>query len=100
MGQIFITGSMDGLGLATARTLMAEGHDVLLHARSQERASALADQAPRAAGSSSATQQRRPDPSDRRAGQRHRAHGRRHPQRSRRDCQRWVLASQETAKPA
>ncbi|MBX5165308.1 MULTISPECIES: SDR family NAD(P)-dependent oxidoreductase [unclassified Rhizobium] len=43
MSRIFITGSTDGLGLAAARTLMNEGHDVVLHARSRERAAALAD---------------------------------------------------------
>ncbi|MBX5204331.1 SDR family NAD(P)-dependent oxidoreductase [Rhizobium sp. NZLR1] len=43
MSRIFITGSTDGLGLAAARTLMKEGHDVVLHARSRERAAALAD---------------------------------------------------------
>jgi len=47
MARIFITGSTDGLGRAAARTLMTEGHDVILHARSRERASTLADLAPR-----------------------------------------------------
>lgn len=50
MRRIFITGSTDGLGRAAARTLMDEGHEVVLHARSSQRASALADLAPRAAG--------------------------------------------------
>jgi NAD(P)-dependent dehydrogenase (short-subunit alcohol dehydrogenase family) len=50
MSRVFITGSTDGLGLAAARTLMAEGHEVVLHARSSKRASALADVAPRSAG--------------------------------------------------
>jgi NAD(P)-dependent dehydrogenase (short-subunit alcohol dehydrogenase family) len=50
MSRVFITGSSDGLGRAAARTLMAEGHDVVLHARSQARASALADLAARSAG--------------------------------------------------
>ncbi|UKA60442.1 SDR family NAD(P)-dependent oxidoreductase [Arthrobacter sp. FW306-2-2C-D06B] len=50
MARIFITGSTDGLGLASARTLLSEGHDVLLHARSTERAAALAVLAPQAAG--------------------------------------------------
>jgi NAD(P)-dependent dehydrogenase (short-subunit alcohol dehydrogenase family) len=50
MSRIFITGSTDGLGRAAARTLMAEGHDVVLHARSSQRASALADLAARSAG--------------------------------------------------
>ncbi|CAN7608519.1 SDR family NAD(P)-dependent oxidoreductase [Phenylobacterium sp. LjRoot219] len=43
MARVFITGSTDGLGLAAARTLMEEGHEVILHARSQARASAIAD---------------------------------------------------------
>lgn len=42
MSRIFITGSTDGLGLAAACALMADGHEVVLHARSQERASAVA----------------------------------------------------------
>lgn len=50
MARIFITGSSDGLGLAAARTLMDEGHEVVLHARSSKRASAFAELTPRAAG--------------------------------------------------
>jgi NAD(P)-dependent dehydrogenase (short-subunit alcohol dehydrogenase family) len=50
MSRIFITGSTDGLGRAAARTLLAEGHEVVLHARSPERASALAELAPGSAG--------------------------------------------------
>lgn len=50
MHRIFITGSTDGLGRAAARTLLAEGHEVVLHARSRQRASALADLAARSAG--------------------------------------------------
>ena len=50
MARIFITGSTDGLGLASARTRLAEGHEVVLHARSTERAAALEDLAPQAAG--------------------------------------------------
>lgn len=48
--RIFVTGSTDGLGRAAARTLLGQGHEVVLHARSPERASALADLAPSAAG--------------------------------------------------
>jgi len=48
--RIFITGSTDGLGRAAAETLMREGHQVVLHARSKQRAAALADIAPRSAG--------------------------------------------------
>src|SRR5262245_7296292 len=50
MRRIFITGSTDGLGRAAAQTLMAEGRQVVLHARSKQRATALNDLAPRAAG--------------------------------------------------
>jgi NAD(P)-dependent dehydrogenase (short-subunit alcohol dehydrogenase family) len=50
MSRIFITGSTDGLGLAAARALIAEGHEVVLHARSPERAATFADLADRAAG--------------------------------------------------
>jgi NAD(P)-dependent dehydrogenase (short-subunit alcohol dehydrogenase family) len=50
MARVFITGSTDGLGRAAARTLIHEGHHVLLHARSPERASALGDLAPRSVG--------------------------------------------------
>lgn len=50
MRRVFITGSTDGLGRAAARQLIDEGHQVVLHARSKERASVLAELAPRAAG--------------------------------------------------
>lgn len=50
MARIFITGSTDGLGLATARTLLNGGDEVLLHARSRERASSLDELAPLAIG--------------------------------------------------
>ena len=43
MARVFITGSTDGLGRAAARTLMDEGHDVVLHARNRDRAAAVAD---------------------------------------------------------
>jgi NAD(P)-dependent dehydrogenase (short-subunit alcohol dehydrogenase family) len=50
MARIFITGSTEGLGRAAAQSLMADGHEVVLHARSPERAAAVADLAARAAG--------------------------------------------------
>jgi NAD(P)-dependent dehydrogenase (short-subunit alcohol dehydrogenase family) len=50
MARIFITGSTDGLGRAAAASLMDDGHDVVLHARSKERASALSDLAGRSIG--------------------------------------------------
>jgi NAD(P)-dependent dehydrogenase (short-subunit alcohol dehydrogenase family) len=46
MARIFITGSTDGLGLAAAKSLLADGHEVVLHARTAERASAVAGLAP------------------------------------------------------
>jgi NAD(P)-dependent dehydrogenase (short-subunit alcohol dehydrogenase family) len=48
--RVFITGSTDGLGRDAAQTLISEGHQVVLHARSKQRASALADLAPKVAG--------------------------------------------------
>jgi NAD(P)-dependent dehydrogenase (short-subunit alcohol dehydrogenase family) len=48
--RVFITGSTDGLGRAAASVLIDEGHDVVLHARTRERAAALSDLAPDAAG--------------------------------------------------
>lgn len=50
MSSIFITGSADGLGRAAAQWLLKEGHQVLLHARSKERAAAISDLAPRSMG--------------------------------------------------
>ena len=51
MRRIFITGSTDGLGRGAAVALMREGHQVVLHARSKERAkAAFSDLAPQAAG--------------------------------------------------
>ncbi|MGO4188970.1 SDR family NAD(P)-dependent oxidoreductase [Pseudarthrobacter sp. TAF60_1] len=43
MARIFVTGSTDGLGRATAQSLLDDGHDVIVHARSEGRLSALAD---------------------------------------------------------
>lgn len=43
MSRIFITGSTDGLGLAAARVLIENGHEVVLHARSKERARTVGD---------------------------------------------------------
>jgi NAD(P)-dependent dehydrogenase (short-subunit alcohol dehydrogenase family) len=50
MARIFITGSTDGLGLAAARTLIGAGHEVVLHARTEQRRAALAEIVPQAAG--------------------------------------------------
>ena len=41
MARILITGSTDGLGLAAAETLLGEGHEVVVHARSHQRMTAV-----------------------------------------------------------
>ncbi len=43
MSTICITGASDGIGLATARVLLAAGHRVLVHARSEERGQPVLD---------------------------------------------------------
>ncbi len=48
MAKIFITGSADGLGLMAARLLVANDHQVVLHARNQIRAKEALSSVPRA----------------------------------------------------
>jgi NAD(P)-dependent dehydrogenase (short-subunit alcohol dehydrogenase family) len=48
MARIFITGSADGLGLMAARLLVANGHQVVLHARNRSRAKEAIDSVPEA----------------------------------------------------
>jgi NAD(P)-dependent dehydrogenase (short-subunit alcohol dehydrogenase family) len=48
MARIFITGSSDGLGLTAARLLVEQGHKVVLHARSQQRADEAQNKLPAA----------------------------------------------------
>ncbi|TDN45485.1 short-subunit dehydrogenase [Curtobacterium flaccumfaciens] len=43
MSRILVTGSTDGLGRATADALLHAGHDVVVHARTPDRARAVAD---------------------------------------------------------
>jgi NAD(P)-dependent dehydrogenase (short-subunit alcohol dehydrogenase family) len=43
MARVLVTGSADGLGLAAARALLDDGHDVVVHARSTERLEAVRD---------------------------------------------------------
>lgn len=43
MARVFITGSTDGLGRAAAQALIDDGHQIVLHARSRERASVIED---------------------------------------------------------
>jgi NAD(P)-dependent dehydrogenase (short-subunit alcohol dehydrogenase family) len=50
MARVFITGSKEGLGRAAAQSLMDDGHEVVLHARSPERAAALSNLAARSVG--------------------------------------------------
>ncbi|MHB0769819.1 SDR family NAD(P)-dependent oxidoreductase [Bradyrhizobium sp. 5.13L] len=50
MAIVFITGSTDGLGRAAARSILDQGHRVVLHARSADRAAAFGQLSSRAAG--------------------------------------------------
>jgi NAD(P)-dependent dehydrogenase (short-subunit alcohol dehydrogenase family) len=43
VARIFVTGSADGLGQATAQTLLGDGHEVIVHARSSKRLAAVND---------------------------------------------------------
>jgi NAD(P)-dependent dehydrogenase (short-subunit alcohol dehydrogenase family) len=43
MARVFITGSADGLGLAAARTLLDDGHRVVVHVRNGDRLAAVND---------------------------------------------------------
>ncbi len=46
MSRIFITGAADGLGQMAAKLLIADGHQVVLHARSDQRAEEALSSAP------------------------------------------------------
>jgi NAD(P)-dependent dehydrogenase (short-subunit alcohol dehydrogenase family) len=50
MAKIFITGSSDGIGRETARQLLRDGHQVVLHARDEDRAVEAASALPEARG--------------------------------------------------
>ena len=50
MVSVLVTGSADGIGRETAATLVAQGHRVVLHARSDERAADALAAVPGAAG--------------------------------------------------
>src|SRR6478736_3321037 len=63
MSRILITGSAQGLGRSAATTLLADGHQVVVHARDTSRAAALIDLVDRGAavvvGDLASTQQSR-----------------------------------------
>ncbi len=48
MARIFITGSADGLGQLSAKSLIEQGHKVVLHARNTERAQSAMEKNPEA----------------------------------------------------
>ncbi|MBO0836612.1 MAG: SDR family NAD(P)-dependent oxidoreductase, partial [Actinobacteria bacterium] len=50
MASVFVTGSSDGIGMETARQLVAAGQRVVLHARNADRAREAAAGVPGAAG--------------------------------------------------
>jgi len=50
VASVFVTGSSDGIGLEAARQLVAGGHRVVLHGRSQRRADHAVKSVPGAAG--------------------------------------------------
>ena len=50
MSRILVTGSADGIGRATATRLLDQGHDVVVHARTPARLSAVQDLIVRGAG--------------------------------------------------
>jgi NAD(P)-dependent dehydrogenase (short-subunit alcohol dehydrogenase family) len=43
VARVFITGSADGLGRAAAQTLLDDGHEVVVHARTSDRLAAVRD---------------------------------------------------------
>jgi len=51
MARVLITGSTDGIGRAAATVLQSDGHEVVVHARSQQRLAAVADLVDHGAGS-------------------------------------------------
>src|SRR4051812_13358379 len=46
MSRIFITGSADGLGQLAAKELIAQGHQVVLHARNEKRGEEALEKVP------------------------------------------------------
>ncbi|MGW3916653.1 SDR family NAD(P)-dependent oxidoreductase [Streptomyces sp. NPDC005070] len=50
MSRILVTGSADGLGRAASDALLSAGHDVVVHARNEQRAAAVRELVGRGAG--------------------------------------------------
>lgn len=48
MAKIFLTGSSDGLGLLAGKAFVAQGHEVVLHARNEKRANDAVEKCPEA----------------------------------------------------
>ena len=46
MAKVFITGSADGLGRLAAKALIAQGHQIVLHARNEKRGQEALDKVP------------------------------------------------------
>ena len=46
MARVFITGSSDGLGLMAASLVVEQGHNVVLHARNEDRANEVRSKLP------------------------------------------------------
>jgi NAD(P)-dependent dehydrogenase (short-subunit alcohol dehydrogenase family) len=50
VATVFITSSTDGLGRAASQSLLDDSHEVVLHARSADRAATIGEVASRSAG--------------------------------------------------
>ena len=69
MRRVFITGSADGLGRASAQALLEHEHDVVVHARGDDRLAAVRDLVDRGAEAVIGTWRTRRDACRRRAGE-------------------------------
>ncbi len=65
MARVFVTGSADGLGREAAQSLLDDGHEVVVHARSEARLAAVSELVDRGAA-----RRRRPGPPPAREGRR------------------------------
>ena len=69
MARILVTGSADGLGRNAAAALLDDGHEVVVHARSDHRAADLSTSPPRGGGRRRRSRRPRADPVRGRSGQ-------------------------------